>query len=266
MRIESFDNNSLQSICQLIADPKEGLTDIQIEEILSGGWRLPEPKPYVHYWDRLYAILEFNQNQNNNANIIVLFMKNALQYLRRLDKDKFQNQKDKLHLIISPLGLEIHDNGVISALPKVDTIKEQEYRTNKFRSTTVDRKMHPEIISICRQDIMLENYFPVISDATKSIADKIRDKTGLTEDGVSLVDLAFNLQNPLLAINSLKSESEILEQIGLINLIKAMFSMFRRTTANEPEVKWPIDEQDALDLLTSLSYIHRKLDKAVSNR
>ncbi|QEK11661.1 hypothetical protein FQB35_04400 [Crassaminicella thermophila] len=39
--------------------------------------------------------------------------------------------------------------------------------------------------------------------------------------------------------------------------------MFRTPLAHEAKVKWYIDKNDAIDLLTTLSFIHRKLDKVV---
>jgi uncharacterized protein (TIGR02391 family) len=116
---------------------------------------------------------------------------------------------------------------------------------------------------ICRSDLISDNHFSLVFAAAKIIIDKIQNKTGLTEDGISLVDSALGLENPILAVNSLTSEAERLEQTVLINLTKAFFSMFKLTTADEPLIKWSIDEQDALDLLTSISYIHRQLDKAI---
>ncbi|WP_408625489.1 TIGR02391 family protein [Crassaminicella thermophila] len=42
-----------------------------------------------------------------------------------------------------------------------------------------------------------------------------------------------------------------------------IFNMFRTPLAHEAKVKWYIDKNDAIDLLTTLSFIHRKLDKVV---
>lgn len=38
---------------------------------------------------------------------------------------------------------------------------------------------------------------------------------------------------------------------------------FRNTTAHAPKIHWPINEQDALDILTLASLLHRRLDGAV---
>ena len=52
------------------------------------------------------------------------------------------------------------------------------------------------------------------------------------------------------------------EQKGFANLVKGVFGTFRNVTAHAPKITWPISEQDALDLLSLVSYIHRRLDTA----
>lgn len=48
-----------------------------------------------------------------------------------------------------------------------------------------------------------------------------------------------------------------------MHLLKGIFGTFRNTTAHAPKITWNIDEQDALDILSTVSLIHRKLDKVV---
>jgi len=111
--------------------------------------------------------------------------------------------------------------------------------------------------------LLQENYFHAVFEATKSVAQKIRDKTGLTGDGADIVDEALRISAPLLAINALRTETEQSEQKGFANLLKGMFGTFRNPTGHAPKISWSIKEEDALDLLSMLSYFHRRLDAAV---
>ena len=89
---------------------------------------------------------------------------------------------------------------------------------------------------------------------------------GLGGDGGELAMKALSLGQagmPFLAFNSLRNDSEKSEQSGLMNLMVGMFSTFRNTTAHAPRLHWQITEQDALDLLTMASFLHRRLDAAV---
>lgn len=38
--------------------------------------------------------------------------------------------------------------------------------------------------------------------------------------------------------------------------------MFRNPTAHEVKIKWDLSEDDALDIMSLVSYCHRRLDKA----
>jgi len=113
------------------------------------------------------------------------------------------------------------------------------------------------------------DYFYAVLEASKSVAEKIRQKGGLSSDGATLVEQAFGIPKggyPLLAFNTLQLESEQSEHKGLVNLMKGLFGAFRNPTAHQPEHTWTIGEQDALDLLTIASLIHRRLDDAVLTR
>ena len=51
-------------------------------------------------------------------------------------------------------------------------------------------------------------------------------------------------------------------QTGLATLMKGMFSTFRNPTAHAPKVVWATSRADALDMLTLVSMLHRRLDDA----
>lgn len=83
----------------------------------------------------------------------------------------------------------------------------------------------------------------------------------VTEDGGKLVDAALCDSAPLLAINALTTESQRSEQSGFANLIKGTFGMFRNPSAHEARL-WAMSKEDAEDLLSLASLIHRRLDAA----
>ena len=123
--------------------------------------------------------------------------------------------------------------------------------------------MHPDVLRFCRPELVQKNYFHAVFEATKSVAEKIRMRTGYTSDGSRLVGDALGIGSsgmPALAFNMLSNETERSEHTGLTMLIKGMFGTFRNTTAHAPKITWPIELEDALDLLTLASLLHRRLD------
>jgi uncharacterized protein (TIGR02391 family) len=124
------------------------------------------------------------------------------------------------------------------------------------------RKVHPDVIRFCKEELLKDNYFHAVLEATKSVAEKLRTRTGLTDDGATLVDRTLSGELPLLAINLLKTDSERSEQRGFANLVKGMFGMFRNTTAHAPKISWAIDKDDAEEVFTLLSLVHKRIDAA----
>ena len=145
-------------------------------------------------------------------------------------------------------------------------MNEADERASRLRTTLLNRSVHPDVLQFCRAELVQSNYFHAVFEATKSVADKIRVKSGLVTDGSQLVDEAFGLGqsgHPRLAFNSLQTPTDRSEHTGLMTLIKGLFGAFRNTTAHAPKIYWPIAEQDALDILSLASLIHRRLDSAV---
>jgi len=81
-------------------------------------------------------------------------------------------------------------------------------------------------------------------------------------DGAKLVDAVLCGPSPRLAIIALTTDSQRSEQSGFANLVKGTFGMFRNPTAHEAHILWAMSKEDAEDLLSLASLIHRRLDAA----
>ena len=109
---------------------------------------------------------------------------------------------------------------------------------------------------------MRQNYFHDVLEASKSVAEKLRDLSGVQGDGAPLVDSACSLSSgPIVAFNALATNWERSEQAGLETLLKGLFGTFRNPTAHAPKVLWATSRRDALDMLT-LASMHSRLDAA----
>jgi uncharacterized protein (TIGR02391 family) len=146
----------------------------------------------------------------------------------------------------------------------VERLFEAQRRAQELRADLTTRGVHPDVLRFCREELLADNYFHAVLEAVKSVADKLRARTGLTEDGALLVEHALMGDPPMLAINPMKTESEKGEQKGFANLLRGTFGMFRNTTAHEARINWPMTKDDAEDLLSLVSLIHRRLDAAHS--
>lgn len=168
----------------------------------------------------------------------------------------------RVNEILAFEGIYLSANGDLKQTDAAGTLGEAQRQADRLKLELSRRNVHHDVLRFCRAELLDENYFHAILEASKSVAQKLRDRTGQSLDGAELVDVVFRLQHPLLAWTALGTSTERSEQAGFANLLKGMFSLFRNPTAHEPKVLKHYTEQEALDLLTLLSYFHRRIDLA----
>ena len=263
--IKNIDLGSLESICKILGDTNNGISGTEISKYLAET-SIKDPQLNSTKWKRLYDALSTKQSEDRCSNNILAFIKYVLRPSRHIHrKEWFKNIRTELNYVLSFEGFELTESGDIRETDKVKTFSEAEERAQNLRKTLLDRKIHSDILTFCKAELLVDNYFHAVFEATKSIAEKIRIKTNLTADGSELVDQAFSYKGkiPYLALNNLTTESHESEQKGFMNLLKGVFGTFRNTTAHAPKITGEVNEQDALDTLSMISLIHRKLDKAI---
>lgn len=268
MAIQSLSSATLEEVSKILGDTGQGLTGSQISKYLAE-CDISDPGVNSTKWRRLNDALALKQANDKCANNVVAFIQYVMRPSRHYNNAEwFEKTQRQLNAALSFEGLELGDDGVVKATSKAKTISEAKSRASKLKTSLELRKVHPDIYKFCREELLADNYFHAVFEATKSVAEKIRKKTGLTSDGSVLVDEAFVFNNkiPYLALSTLQAESEQSEQKGFMNLLKGVFGTFRNTTAHAPKIVWKMDEQDALDILSMISLIHRRLDSAVEAR
>lgn len=260
--IPKLSQNILQEVCNLIGDTNSGLSGSEIGRLLSqSGIEDFEPTSTKRF--RLFEALNRQQEKDGCSNNIFALIQNIMDPIRYASNpDMFRNRRASLNVILGFGGYELGNDGKIRVVEKTNDLDEAHQRANRLAFELGKRKVHSEILKYCQSELLHDNYFHAIFESVKGVADRIREITGLVEDGAELIDKAFNLDNPFIILNNLRTETERSEQKGFINLLKGTFGMFRNTTSHIPKIKWPIYEEEAFDLLTLVSLIHKKLDKA----
>ena len=219
---------------------------------------------------RLFAALSARQDRDRCGNLVVAFVHAAMDpVLYVATPTAFDERRSALNRVLAFCGLNLGQDGRLHQVTAAQTIPEAVERAGRLRGELEKRRVHPDVLRFCRAELMRDNYFHTVLEATKSVADKIREKSGLASDGAPLVDAAFGRPGgvlPILAFNTLRTESEESEHSGLMNLIKGMFGAFRNPTAHAARLSWRVADEDALDLLVLASMLHRRLDRAVRAR
>lgn len=217
-------------------------------------------------WRRLYWVFMQSQQDYGVANHILAFIQSFLTPARFVGRnDEFEEHRQKLNIHLGFAGLEYGQDGQFHQRMTARTLDEAEARVRTLRAKFQGRRIHPEVFKYCRAELLQDNYFHAVFEAVKGLAQRIRDLSGVHLDGVDLIDTVFSIKQPVLALNTLQTESERSEHKGFANLLKGCFTAVRNPLAHEPKILWQ-GEDDAADYLTLISLLHRKLDDCVPTR
>lgn len=258
----TFTQSQIEAIAAALGDSAVGLTGAEIRHLLAVV-KMLDVGDGVTKRIRLTNAFADSQNLRGDRIAILAFMRHAMKPERFLHAGhRYEPLRARLNAALAFAGLICDATGALHSAEKLSTITDAERRARELRSDLEMRGVHNDVLRFCNSELLSENYFHATLEAVKSIADKLKRRTGLDEDGAVLIDRVFGGDSPMLAINSLVTRSERDEQKGFANLVKGVFGMFRNTTAHEAKINWVMDKADAEDLLTIASLIHRRIDAA----
>lgn len=259
---QPFTPGQLESLCKILAETAQGLTGSEIERLLAQA-KIKDVEPGMTKWKRLYSALATRQNHDGDADRVFAFVRLALDPARYVGQHSvFEDRRTAANAVLALCGFEYRTDGKFSVVSAASTLSEAEARAHRLRGALSARGVHADVLAACRVELVQHNAFHAVLEASKSVGEKLRGRTGLQSDGAPLVDESFGGDTPRLKINGFMSDSEKSEQRGFTNLVKGLFGVFRNPTAHAPRIAWSMAEEDALDLFSLASYIHRRIDRA----
>ncbi len=257
--VSSFPEGQIEALARLLGECGSG-TDIT--RVLDDRG-LVDGSDQSTKWRRLYWVFLDSQRNHRCADQVIDFIQSFLIPARFVGRsEEFESRRQELNTILAFSGLKYGANGKFSRCEAAETIDEAEKRAQTIRAKFQGRRIHPEVVRYCRTELLQDNYFHAVFEATKGLAQRIRDISGVDADGAALVDRVFSIERPVLAINTLRTEAEKTEHKGFAALLKGCFAAVRNPLAHEPKILWE-GEDDAADYLSLISLLHRKLDECV---
>ncbi len=256
----TFTQSQLTAIADALGHTEEGLVGSDIEHLLAS-CKITDTDPTLTKRHRVFNALVNDQNTRGNRTGTLAFIRKAMKPERFARAPmRFEPLRTRLNQALLFAGLVVLESGELEKTDAARTLSDARRRAEMLRTDLGSRGVHADVLNFCREELLADDYFHAVLEAVKSVADKLRNRTGLSDDGATLIDRALAGAPPLLAINALKTESELSEQRGFANLVRGTFGMFRNTTAHAPRIHWPMTKTDAEDLLSLVSLIHRRID------
>ena len=237
------------AISKALADTEYGFTGSELEVLLKQ-YDFADENPTMTKYKRLYNSFVERYNREKSCNSIYMFIQKCMDPARGLvDEEKYAKRRMETNKILMLKGIEIDDGGNFRTVQKAQGVSDVTRRTRELRQKLYGYGAHQYVLQCCKEELLAEDYFQAVQETAKSLCDRVREMTGLPEDGNELIQTAFSNKNPYIALNSLRTSSEQNQQNGLKEMILGIIHMVRNVTAHELRIRWDIDEVAAVEML-----------------
>lgn len=262
----------VQAVCDVLGQTDHpGLVGTEIDKLLKGLGAGPRDKNVnkrTGLLDSLYKA------QHANGQIIVAFLTRAMAPQRYVtDPQRFENLRQQLNEVMIFNELEINKKGrVARAATRATTLSEGAKLTGRLHTELRHRAAHELLFTYCSEELVNQSLFHALTEASKSIPNRVRELSGHSGDGWILYNAALghrdgkNRIEPSLFINGYCTESEQIEHEGFRSLLVGIHGHYRNPRAHSNRINNEEDLNDFFDAMSLFSYVHKRLDGARTER
>lgn len=262
--VSKFDDLALQNFAGVLAGI---LTHSKITDMLAL-CNIPQAEG-TNKPDRIYYAFRNIQNRTGCGNNVIDFILKTITPKRYGDNKQFEIDRAAINEKLLYEGYEINEKGEILLCKKAQTITEAKERSQKIKTKIRGMKIHSEITKYCDEEWLNEDYFHAMEEVAKSVFDRLRQMTGIQQDGGALATACFSLGQsgiPVLALNKLETESELSEQKGFMNFCIGFYGLYRNPKAHNARVNEEVRLEQFAEVLVVASIIHESLDQVYLTR
>ncbi len=199
--IPVFEESHIESLSKVLGECGSG-TDISRFLNLCG---IEDTSGESTKWRRLNTTFVNLQRKHRCANHIVDFISKFFSPVRFVGRnEQFEALRSDLNLVLAFAGLEYGADGKFRNRTAVSTITEAEARLKTLRAKFQGRLIHIEVLKYCKVELLQDNYFHAVFEASKGLAQRIREMSGVDGDGTALIDRVFSVDRPVLAFTHSK--------------------------------------------------------------
>src|SRR3546814_16819862 len=92
--------------------------------------------------------------------------------------ERYEPMRALVNQALAFAGLVVDQTGAISVVEAAQTLPEAQRRARELRADLEGRGVHADVLKFCRAELLADDYFHAVQEAVKSVADKMRSRTG----------------------------------------------------------------------------------------
>lgn len=266
MNVACFNAQTIEAIARILS---EKITGSQITQMFANFQLHDDLGPKATKWKRLFNAAVQKQNAINNGSALCQIIEWIMNPVAHIVSEELRGTYaltlQELNSILAFYGIQVTNSGKIALGAKISSHQEAVRRLTSLKKTLEPFNIHARILAVCRSELLTENYFHLVFEAAKLVANQIREISGLKTDGNTLVNEAFQGKNPRVILNTLQTDDEKSEHNALKSLLHFIVYFYRNPKAHKLKVYSPAKEEDAVIALCNISTALHLLDKCQRN-
>jgi uncharacterized protein (TIGR02391 family) len=209
------------------------------------------------------ALFRFHREDFPNSSITSKCSKLIFDWILSLAREEMESEKRQKLLIdfsqsITPDNLKpdldriLRSQGVLASGRGLGS--EPEFGSRGF---------HREVFKHARTLFLQGHYFHAVFESAKAYNNAVKEKAQSCKDGQPLMLEVWGADKGVLKVTPCQSDTDRNVQDGIKFLSAGLMQAIRNPHAHETALDWPISKEDAMDILSFISFLWRQLDKAV---
>lgn len=197
---------------------------------------------------------------------VIQYVANPARYIKQ--PGQWRNLRQSINEILIFNSYELGDDGLINQVSAANTMTEALERTQSLSNRLTPLKLDRRVMMFCREELLREDYFHAIFEASKGLMSRIQSLSGLQLDGTPLIEKSFSLRAPILFLrnNRLQTADERDMYFAISALLKTIVYMYRNPQAHHPKLYDEKNIDDAVSAFVMISKAHRILDNVMDVR
>lgn len=258
-----MNHNQLRPICEILASLTTGAKITDMLSSLNIPCNLDERDTK---WKRLFNAIAINWDETKTYNALIKIIEWIMSPSLYIDnQEEFNESRDGLNKRLSFIGLELLPTGKVRSRTIATTLEEANETVSKLKNDLQKFNIHPQILAFCRPEIINEDLFHLVFEASKCLLEELRQLSGLSTDGNKLVNQCFDGNNPLIVTNRLLTADEKSEHKGLQSLLNAVVYLYRNPKAHHLKHFNAETYQSTLEALVIISRARYALEHCFRN-
>lgn len=254
-------NSEIESLSNILGATETGLTGREITRILQL-CSIPDNNQGLTKRIRLFNSFAEKANSDQNSDCVYSFIKEAMMPARWLSNTQAeQKMRIQINEVLALKGLLLNDSNEFINIEIATTVSEAKQRASKLKQKLYNLNAHREVLNCCTEELLSSDYFHAVTEAAKSLTNRISQNTGILEDGTRLIERAFSTTNPAVILSDLSTSSKRNEYRGIKEMLLGINYAVRNVTAHEMRINWDVNEDEAINILSIISSLHKVLDK-----